>query len=66
MKIKVNGEDREVSDSITAQQLIEELDLGDGRIAMEVNREIVPRSTYAEHTLQDGDQIEIVRAIGGG
>jgi len=66
MKIKVNGKAREVSDSISAQQLIEELDLSDKRIAMEVNREIVLRSTYAEHTLKDGDQIEIVRAIGGG
>jgi len=36
------------------------------RLAMEVNREIVPRSEYAEHVLHDGDQVEIVHAIGGG
>ena len=36
------------------------------RIAMEVNKEIVPRSRYAQHTFAAGDQIEIVHAVGGG
>lgn len=66
MKIFVNGEEREVSNALTAQQLVETLDLGGKRVAMEINREIVPRSTYPEHVLQEGDHVEIVRAIGGG
>jgi sulfur carrier protein len=37
-----------------------------GRIAVEVNGELVPRSTHARHVLVDGDRVEIVHAIGGG
>lgn len=66
MKITINGEAREFNDRLTAQQLIDELDLTGKRLAMEVNREIVPRSVYAQHRLKEGDQVEIVRAIGGG
>ncbi|GAB4353047.1 MAG: sulfur carrier protein ThiS [Gammaproteobacteria bacterium] len=66
MKITLNGETREFPDAITAQRLLEELDLGDKRVAVEVNREIVPRSSYAQCVLRDGDRVEIVRAIGGG
>jgi sulfur carrier protein len=66
MKITLNGEARQVPDNCTASRLIEELGLGGRRIAMEVNQEIVPRSRYAEQTLQAGDKVEIVHAIGGG
>jgi thiamine biosynthesis protein ThiS len=66
MHIVVNGESREVDDQLTAWQLIELLGLTDARLAMEVNREIVPRSTFDTRRLQPGDQVEIVRAIGGG
>ena len=66
MHIVVNGESREVDDQLTARQLIELLGLTEARLAMEVNREIVPRSTFDAHRLQPGDQVEIVRAIGGG
>lgn len=66
MKITLNGESREVADRITAQQLIDELELTGKRLAMEVNREIVPRSAYDTHVLNEGDTVEIVRAIGGG
>jgi sulfur carrier protein len=66
MHIVVNGESREVNDGLTAWQLIELLGLTQGRLAMEVNREIVPRSTFDTHRLQPGDEVEIVRAIGGG
>ncbi|MGH8593813.1 MAG: sulfur carrier protein ThiS, partial [Gammaproteobacteria bacterium] len=37
-----------------------------GRIAVEINGEVVPRSQYNEHPLREGDLVEIVRAIGGG
>ena len=66
MQIIVNGEPRSVAVGITAAQLIDMLDLGGRRLAMEINREILPRSRYAEHALRDGDRIEIVQAIGGG
>ena len=66
MVIILNGEERTVADGISAAALVEELGLAGRRIAMEVNREIVPRSTFDEHPLNDGDKVEIVHAIGGG
>ncbi|GAB6042500.1 sulfur carrier protein ThiS [Endothiovibrio diazotrophicus] len=66
MIITLNGEARTVADGTTAAALVEELGLAGRRIAMEVNREIVPRSTFESHALNDGDQVEIVHAIGGG
>lgn len=66
MNIIVNGESRAVAPGLTAAQLVELLELGGRRLAMEINREILPRSRYAEHELRDGDRIEIVQAIGGG
>ncbi len=66
MHITLNGEPYQLADGATAQQLIEQLELVGKRLAMEVNQEIVPRSTFAEHPLQPNDQVEIVHAIGGG
>ena len=66
MNIQLNGDTHELPDNSTAQDLVLQLGLGDKRLAMEVNREIVPRTTYAVHLLHDGDEVEIVHAIGGG
>lgn len=66
MQIIVNGEQCTVSDGLTAEQLVKEMDIAGNRIAMEVNLEIVPRSSYAEHTFKTGDRVEIVHAVGGG
>lgn len=66
MQIMVNGESREISEGYTAARLVEEMMLTGKRIAMEVNLEIVPRSTYAEYVFKDGDQVEVVHAVGGG
>ena len=66
MHIQVNGRDTEIPGGLTAHELVVRLELVGKRIAMEVNGEILPRSGYAEHRLNDGDRIEIVHAIGGG
>ena len=66
MNIQLNGEKHALPDNSTAQDLVTQLGLGDKRLAMEVNREIVPRTTYSAHLLHDGDDVEIVHAIGGG
>lgn len=66
MKILLNGETREVPADSTAQDLVELLDLTGKRLAMEVNREILPRTRYQQYHLQNGDEVEIVHAIGGG
>lgn len=66
MKIHVNGTAREVPDNYTAAELVAAMDLAGKRIAMEVNMEIVPRSSYATHRFQPDDKVEVVQAIGGG
>lgn len=66
MKITVNGIERTCADSSLITDLLAELDLVGRRIAVERNGEIVPRSLHASVTLQPGDQIEIVVAVGGG
>ena len=66
MKIQLNGEPRDIPDNCTAQGLVEHLGLTGKRLAMEVNRDIVPRTQYAAYTLKEGDEVEIVHAIGGG
>jgi sulfur carrier protein len=66
MQITLNGERHQVADGATAQQLIEQLNLVGKRLAMEINQEIVPRSTFETHQLQPDDDVEIVHAIGGG
>lgn len=66
MEIFVNGAARQVPDNYTAAELIEALGLAGKRVAMEVNREIVPRGEHATHRFQPADKIEVVHAIGGG
>lgn len=66
MQIQVNGEIHQVADELSLAQLIQQLGLEGQRLAVEINREIVPRSQHASHPIQADDQIEIVRAIGGG
>lgn len=64
--VQINGAARQLTDSCSVAALIEELGYTGKRIALEKNGDIVPRSQYAAHTLQDGDKLEIVVAVGGG
>ena len=66
MNITVNGETRQLASALSVQQLIAELELADKRLAVELNEQIVPRGQFEHTTLQDGDVVEIVQAIGGG
>ncbi len=66
MTIFLNGEPRTVDAPLTVADLLGTLGFVGQRVAVEINREIVPKSTHAAHRLQDQDRIEVVRAIGGG
>lgn len=66
MQIQVNGEPRRLNGGVTIAQLLIELGLAERRVAVEVNREIVPRSEHARRALRDADRVEVVIAIGGG
>ena len=66
VQVMVNGEMRELADSLTVAELVDELGFSGRRIAVEINLEIVPRSNHQQYRIQGGDRIEIVQAIGGG
>jgi sulfur carrier protein len=66
MRVQVNGEDREVAEGCSLEQLLDTLKVERTRVAVEVNSEVVRRSRHAEMKLQAGDQIEIVTFVGGG
>jgi sulfur carrier protein len=66
MDIVLNGTARQIPDQTSAAELLLVLGLADKRLALEINREIVPRSRYEQHRIQPGDRVEIVHAIGGG
>lgn len=66
MHIQLNGSPTRIGEQLTARELLEQLDLAGKRVAVEVNGVIVPRSCHHEYTFQDGDEVEIVHAIGGG
>ena len=66
MKIILNGSPRDVPDNLSANELILSLGLANKRLALEINREIVPRSTFENHIIHPEDRVEIVHAIGGG
>ena len=66
MNLHVNGAVQQLPAPCSLAQLIEQLRLGGKRLAVERNGAIVPRSTYADTWLAEGDRLEIVQAIGGG
>lgn len=66
MRIQLNGESFELPDGETVAGLLTRLDLTGRRVAVELNLDIVPRSQHAAMTLTEGDQVEVVHAIGGG
>jgi sulfur carrier protein len=66
MKITLNGSPRDVPDNLSASELILSLGLANKRLALEINQEIVPRSTFERHIIRPEDRVEIVHAIGGG
>jgi thiamine biosynthesis protein ThiS len=66
MQIEVNGERREVAAGITVAALLAELGVSGGPVAVERNREIVPRARHASTALCEGDSLEVVQFVGGG
>ena len=65
MQVTINGEETNLTEVRTVANLVKHLELN-GRIAIEINRQIVPANEFDSHVIQDGDIIEIVHAIGGG
>jgi thiamine biosynthesis protein ThiS len=66
MKLQINGEERECDSPKSLEALLEGLGMKAGRVAVELNRDVVPRERWAETELSDGDRLEIVHFVGGG
>ena len=69
MKLEINGEERDFSGSpapFTLAALVETLGMKADRVAVELNRDIVPRDRWAQTQLNEGDRLEVVHFVGGG
>jgi sulfur carrier protein len=66
MKIRVNGEEKEIADGLNVARLLEELQIRTGRVVVELNRNIVSREAHGSTLLKEGDALEIVHFVGGG
>ena len=64
--IIVNGEEFEIDSGSSVAKLVKERSLDRSRVAVELNGEIVPRGTFDDTLLHDGDKVEIVHFVGGG
>ena len=66
MEIILNGQPYPIHTELSLAELLESLGLAGRRLAVEINLEVIPRSTYPIHRLRPNDRVEIIRAIGGG
>lgn len=66
IEILLNGERREIADDCSVAELVQRLNLKIERLAVELNREVVPRRLWPETKLRAGDRLEIVHFVGGG
>ena len=66
VRVRVNGEDRVVPPSTSVADLLGELGVSIPRVAVEFNREILPKPSYASTILREDDRLEVVQFVGGG
>ncbi|MFV9615491.1 MAG: sulfur carrier protein ThiS [Gammaproteobacteria bacterium] len=64
--IILNGENKQIDNDTNIEQLLQGLELTNKRLAVEINQQIIPRSNFNSHRLNELDKVEIVQAIGGG
>lgn len=66
MKIKINGEPREIPEGLSVAALLAHLEMNPARVAVERNLEILPRANWPTTKVAEGDSYEIVQLVGGG
>jgi len=66
VRVRVNGEERRLPMGASVAALLERLGVSRARVAVERNREILPKKDYAATVLADGDVLEVVELVGGG
>ena len=66
VRVRVNGEERSFPGGTCVRDLLEMLEVSSPRVAVERNREILPKASYGSTPLEDGDELEVVEFVGGG
>ncbi len=66
MRLTINGEVMDTIRAATVQELLDEMKITPGRVAVEVNLNVVRKAEYETYRLRDGDAVEIVNFVGGG
>jgi len=66
LRVRVNGEEQEFPEGATVAALVARLKVSTPRVAVERNREIVLKASYATTPLTEGDELEVVEFVGGG
>jgi sulfur carrier protein len=66
MLVTLNGSEKDVPEGLSVRALLDHLGLTEGPLAVEINREIVPRAEHTTRTVASGDVLEIVHFVGGG
>ena len=66
MRFKVNGEPKDLDTALTLLNLLKEMGIKPGRVAVAVNSTVIPRGKLGEKMLSDGDSVEVIEAVGGG
>ena len=64
--IQLNGQEKELEKPVTIGELLRHLNLHEGRIAVEVNLEIIDRQKFPSFQLKEGDKVEVISFVGGG
>ena len=64
--IVLNGDNKTIDNNTNIAQLLHSLNLENNRLAVEINQQIIPRSSFNSHTFNESDKVEIIQAIGGG
>ncbi len=66
VRVRVNGEELSLPQCVSVAGLLERLKISTPRVAVERNRQIVPKADYATTPLKQGDVLEVVEFVGGG
>ncbi|MGQ0541225.1 MAG: sulfur carrier protein ThiS [Blastocatellia bacterium] len=66
MTIFINGESRDIEDSISLDRLLDSFSMPKQRVAVELNREVVRKKDWHETTIGNGDRLEVIHFVGGG
>ena len=66
VRVRVNGEERSFPAGACVRDLLAMLEVSTPRVAVERNREILPKTSYGSTRLEDGDELEVVEFVGGG